>query len=291
MEDANQIEVLRTLPTLPEPNLRIQRGQSAVGCTTVVSITFALIGISHVAVHLVPEFPANVREVLFVLLYSAATVAIVCLAGLMLGDPGVIRRSAHSTFPLPLDISERLAAGSTLSGLDNIRDGTRTFCVRCFVWRDEAPPGLTSWNGACHKRLFSCRSPKPHHCSVCQRCVAAFDHHCGFFGRCIAGRGLGGNMGFFCGVIAAAWLGLPSTVAIVAVAASFHFTGTAAIVAPVAVLAVVWLCCGRLLRCLRGACLWGRSHGLGALGGARAPPVAAQELPATGATAEGRLQD
>lgn len=289
MENTNNIEVLRGLPLLPEPNRPVRRGESAIGCTIVLSTTSASIGISHIAVYLVPEFPADVREVLFVLLYLAATVAIICLIGLLFGDPGVIRRSLHSTFPLPQEISERLAAGSPLTGLDNIRDGTRTFCVRCLVWRDEAPPSIPSCSTA---RLVSCKKSRPHHCSTCQRCVAAFDHHCGVFGRCIAGRGLGGNMGFFCGIIAAGWLGVPVAIAIVAVAASFHFTGAAGIVAPIAVLAFVWLCCGRFLRCFRGACLWGRrqTHRPGTAG-ARATPVVSQELPVAGATAEGDVQD
>eukprot|EP00756_Hemistasia_phaeocysticola_P066618 Hpha_TRINITY_DN9356_c0_g2::TRINITY_DN9356_c0_g2_i1::g.26034::m.26034 len=113
-----------------------------------------------------------------------ATIAMLSLVRLVLGDMGEVRRGAKNTYPIPLQVAERIHAGKPLRGMQNIPgEGGMTYCVRCLVWR---PPRSDA-----------------HHCSTCQRCTVGFDHHCGVFGRCIAWgpkNGLkfySGNMPFF----------------------------------------------------------------------------------------------
>ena len=151
-------------------------------------------------------------------LYVGGAISTYCLGFVLLGDPGVLARSAERCFPVPAAVEGRLrgltAADSEapagplpdmlMTDLRNVaEEGTgRTFCVRCFVWRNA--PGMMP--PPCCAPLVGQRKSKPHHCKVCKRCVEHFDHHCGVLGRCIAGSGWGGNVGYFytlCGIGAA----------------------------------------------------------------------------------------
>eukprot|EP00947_MAST-08B_sp_MAST-8B-sp1_P004910 g4910.t1 len=132
--------------------------------------------------------------VLLTLITAEAAVAFTCLGFIMLGDPGIIRRSAANSFPLPPLVAARLkeapgqpvvlpgaAANSNIQGPNG-----RTFCVRCLVWRsDENRAKGTCLTRFAVRQGWCGHAKSPHHCSTCQRCVSEFDHHCGVFGRCI----------------------------------------------------------------------------------------------------------
>jgi hypothetical protein len=126
--------------------------------------TATLVGFPHmVGARSGPPFSGSFggREVSLLILYGVAILALVCLCGLLYGDPGVLRRSEDACFPLPTSVRERLAAGRSLNGLQNVRArGGRLFCVRCCVWRPADTESV-------------------HHCSICNRCIRLHDHHCG----------------------------------------------------------------------------------------------------------------
>ena len=190
-----------TYPALPTPQLAVMRGQSLAGCTTVICIIAVCVGGTHGTVSL-GKVNGPLTPLLLGGIWVAASIALLCLCGLMFGDPGVIKRCQERCVPLPDGpVREHISLGQPIpSELRNVDDPERgTFCVRCLVWR--AP------------------SERAHHCSTCNRCVKAFDHHCGVFGRCIAGDGFRGNMGFFKVIIAMAPLGFVITMASVVVAA------------------------------------------------------------------------
>ena len=187
-------------PAMPTPQLAEMRGQSMAGSATVLTITAVLVGATHAAVAL-GELDGFQPSLFLGAIWGAASVALLCLLGLMFGDPGVIERCEERCTPLPDGaVRERILSGQPItSDIRNIDDPVRgTFCVRCLVWRAPAE--------------------RAHHCSTCGRCVKAFDHHCGVFGRCIAGDGFRGNMGYFKVIIAMAPLG--GVIALAAVAAA-----------------------------------------------------------------------
>eukprot|EP01052_Picozoa_sp_SAG31_P031493 SAG31_NODE_3342_length_4383_cov_5.306723_6_plen_220_part_00 len=179
--------LLDKLPPMPTPDLRTQRTESAMGCTFVISIIAACIGVGHGAAYSLDDSPAA-AVILLSVIYAQAFLALLCLAGLMWGDPGVVKRGPSTQLPIPDAVAERLQAGRSLDGLDNITDPVHgSFCVRCCVWR---PPPLTRQqqrhqcapNNSWQDKLCGCfagnRQPKKaHHCSICQRCVVDFDHH------------------------------------------------------------------------------------------------------------------
>ena len=116
-----------------------------------------------------PILSVGAREIGFICLYIEASLALVCLLGLLFGDPGTLKRSPELCFPLPQLVAEKLRQGQTLSRMENIHEGGQVFCVRCCIWRPDASPP--------HYQDTT------HHCSTCQRCVTHFDHHCGVRGK------------------------------------------------------------------------------------------------------------
>ena len=51
--------------------------------------------------------------------YSCVVVALICLAGLLWGNPGEVRRSEANCFPLPGEVEQRIVAGQSCVGLSN----------------------------------------------------------------------------------------------------------------------------------------------------------------------------
>mmetsp|Transcript_38945 Transcript_38945/g.64683 ORF Transcript_38945/g.64683 Transcript_38945/m.64683 type:complete len:308 (+) Transcript_38945:52-975(+) len=168
---------VNALPPLPTPDHCTMCAEAACGCTFVLVLIAFFVGTAHSISYYAG---GSIRTATLFCIYAEAVIAIICLLGLLIGDPGVIKRSPEVTFPLPARVTEFLAQGKPLDELQNITEERGTFCVRCLVWRPAGSAGS-----------------EVHHCNTCQRCVKDFDHHCGVFGRCIAGNGFGGNMGYF----------------------------------------------------------------------------------------------
>jgi hypothetical protein len=147
---------LLVLPPLPEPKRGLLRAQAACGtvlalfkisiCVVPIQACTSLIGVENIT--------SNVKVHLFAD-YLAATVAIFCFLGVMLVDPGTLKRTPDLCFPQPEVVSNRLRNGQSLVGLDNVKEDGRVFCIRCLLWRPD--------------------TNKAHHCSKCQRCVMHFD--------------------------------------------------------------------------------------------------------------------
>ena len=174
---------LEDLPPMPKPDVSSMRSQATAGCTVVLALIALLVGLPHASATYARDEQLGIREVGFSLLYLEAVIALICLCGLMWGDPGTLKRTPERCFPIPQVVLDKLRNGERLGSMENVYDGGMVYCVRCFIWRPDGTPPTYHDN--------------VHHCSICQRCVTDFDHHCGVFGRCIAGKGYRGNMGYF----------------------------------------------------------------------------------------------
>ena len=83
-----------------------------------------------------------------------ACVALVCLGGLMCGDPGVVKRTPQTIAPMPDHVRIRLERDPTGKQLASRSSGPNlsdpqlgTYCVRCLLWRNPRggqPDWLTS---------------------------------------------------------------------------------------------------------------------------------------------------
>jgi hypothetical protein len=166
-----------SFPPLEAPDDQMSAGAAAVGMVLGIIASFS--AITHaIAFGPLGTLPAGAWWASVVLINLESLVALVALIGLMTSDPGVIRRSPQTCYPMPADVAERLREGKPLPER-NVTDGERSYCVRCLVWRSSRPPTSESCSPG---------SPllHPHHCSTCRRCVGDFDHHCGVFGMCSA---------------------------------------------------------------------------------------------------------
>ena len=174
---ADNIAELLDLPPLPEPDRCRMRVQAGCGTLLALFLIFVCVAPMQVFAYMASAetITVTMRVHLFAV-YTEAVIAILCLFGVLLRDPGTLTRTPDRCFPQPGIVSDRLCKGQSLTGLANVKEEDRVFCVRCLLWRP---------------------ATDAHHCSICQRCVANFDHHCDVLGRCIAGEGLAGNMGYF----------------------------------------------------------------------------------------------
>lgn len=139
---------------------------------------------------------------MIIVMWTEAALALACLIGLYIKDPGTVKRSPSTCSPMPETVIQRLSEGKDVDDLANIWEGEKSYCMRCLVWRDpQSDPVLDEGCAAAThdrcSRLHCGTGSRAHHCSVCERCVLNFDHHCQIFGICIAGQGCSGNIGIF----------------------------------------------------------------------------------------------
>ena len=191
------------------------------------------LGATYAAALATPALPPAARAGALAAVSAWACGALVCLGGLLGADPGTVPCTEANALPLPGPVLQQLAAGQPPPS--NVREGDRTYCVRCFVWRPPdpppaPPPAAPGRGGPCRGRWRARRPRATHHCRICQRCVREFDHHCGVFGRCIAGRGLRRNMPYFVGILAMGYLGGLTTAVTVFACLALHFEWWACLV-------------------------------------------------------------
>jgi hypothetical protein len=183
-------------PLLPTPKHDAKRREMIGGATLVTILILFFVGLTHgVALTATGAFDkfSPVWYLFLVLIYTETVIALVCLAGLFVSDPGVVQRSPETCFPIPAQVETWIQAHLLKTKADSeiiveppsetyipAPDSLDTYCVRCLVWRKANNSGT-----------------KYFHCYTCQRCVRHFDHHCSFFGRCIAGKASRGNYKYF----------------------------------------------------------------------------------------------
>lgn len=141
-----------SLPPLPQPDRDTQRAQAANGIGTVFATIFVLVGLTSGSAMVAPSVPASllVGAVMF-----ESVAAVVCLAGVLLSDPGIVRRTAETVAPIPEAVATRLAEKAPVPEV-NLQEGNRSYCVRL---RDTEPTIA----------LPPCFSSRP---ALCCRCAA-----------------------------------------------------------------------------------------------------------------------
>lgn len=185
------------LPAPPKRNVELMRRQFVGGTALLLALAVAALLGTHWLALTVLGLPEALETPILVLLapgeltgaqvmvYTEVGLGLLAWAVTLLVDPGVIQRDPSHAIP-PQIIHQLETASEPCA--KNIVDGDATYCVRCYVWREASPKAGGS---------VMCRGGRPHHCSVCQRCVRHFDHHCGILGWCIAGQGFQGNLWCF----------------------------------------------------------------------------------------------
>ncbi len=245
------ISSLDQLPPLPKPRDDMLRQETPRGiCVVTTCITLCIFLTHYFALTLVlpsEDFdvdgdddldgnPYNVGKIVFlVLVYTESVVALLCMAGILYADPGVVHRSLESCNPLPKAVESWVVSEPTAprpKGLDSYLRGAdnRLYCTKCLVWRK---PGVPNY-----------------HCPVCQRCCANHDHHCNVFGRCIAGNAKfwkcnnnRGNLMYFHGILASGGLGFLTVFAAFLYAFSIRYRPEYAIPICIGITLVISCCC------------------------------------------------
>jgi len=209
---------LETLPPLPTPQASVQRDEARVGCTTVIVLSLALPwaadgfifktsrelfaggGLKTTSVRarcLIQAAAGNTGAAIpLLLLWLCSLCTLLCLAGLMYGDPGVVHRSEDTCYPIPgtpcaahiaipdtdVDTAAVVAKLRDASlqkaqegrSMDNINGEAGSFCVRCTHDHGAACPAQICRSLPLSLLPIRClvwRPPRAHHCRTCGECL------------------------------------------------------------------------------------------------------------------------
>ena len=110
------------LPPLPDQDLCAMRGEASCGNFLVLFLIFLFVApmqgyASQTTTPLTP-----LQRLWLGAIYIEAITAITCLVGLMWGDPGTVKRSPSTCYPMPELVAERLRNGRTLDGVGNVHE-------------------------------------------------------------------------------------------------------------------------------------------------------------------------
>ena len=209
---------IAALPPFPKAQHTVLRKQVINGMAVVGTAIASAVACVHGLAWYAGDGHGDLWSLLILATNAQAAFAVVMHINVVFMDPGVLARDRGSSLPVPPVVAERLRAGDSLDGLDNIRDDSdgSSYCVRCCVWRrppptmdapERAPSEWSEWLWRKHPdvaRCWPCAGRKyTHHCSICQRCVVDHDHHCGVLGKCIGLR----NMPYFMALLVVAQTG------------------------------------------------------------------------------------
>ena len=257
-----------------------------MGCSPIFAFIVICLSVTTTTLLLVHTDQYPIIGVLAVI-WTEAVLSFTCLFGILFGDMGIVRRTPKTCLPPHPEVLKKIVAGEAFEDSVLQANATepvapfRSYCARCYVYRSSPrsiaiargdspealeraandPQDLWEWRQRGKQQCFLCgfvfgRRKPAHHCSTCQRCVEDFDHHCGVFGRCIAGKGFGGNMGYFKGIIMLGYFG-PLTCAIAVMSALVQRYGAVGvgvffgIVASVSLLAACFSCVMMILHFAR----------------------------------------
>ena len=110
------------LPPLPDQDLCAMRGEACCGNFLVCFLIFLFVAPMQ-AFAMQTTTPLTPLMKLWIgAIWAEAATAITCLIGLMWGDPGTIKRSPATSFPMPELVAERLRNGRTLDGVGNVHE-------------------------------------------------------------------------------------------------------------------------------------------------------------------------
>ena len=100
------------LPPLPTPDYCAMRGEATCGNSLVLFLIFLFVAPMQTYASQTTTPLTPLMRIWIGAIYAEAVTAIICLLGLMWGDPGTIKRSPETSFPLPELVSERLRNGT-----------------------------------------------------------------------------------------------------------------------------------------------------------------------------------
>ena len=92
---------LADLPPMPTPDYATKRSESYVGIAVVLVIIAACLGGTYGAALATPDLPRGVLWLVLWLVSLEAVAAIGMLLGILFADPGTIKRSQETCFPIP----------------------------------------------------------------------------------------------------------------------------------------------------------------------------------------------
>ena len=99
------------LPPLPERDYCAMRGEACCGNTLVLFLIILFVAPMQAYVHNSVQPMTTMVAIWMGAIYMEAATAIICLLGLMWGDPGTVKRTPENCFPLPEIVAERLRNG------------------------------------------------------------------------------------------------------------------------------------------------------------------------------------